>query len=152
MSQGKQIFLSYAGEDGFEASLLQTAIETLLRDLGVLVWTYDRDQAGDQRHIGSSLRDRVRESVAAIILVSQFTLQSGATQWMELAYADAFAVPTFVLLHHITFDVLKGSETDVPPLVLEGQCTPAVSWRLLESDLRRCCVRPAALSASEGHR
>lgn len=150
MNERPQIFLSYAGEDGFEAALLQEAIETLLGDLNVLVWTYERDQARDERHVGSSLRERVRGSMAAIILVSQFTLASGATQWMELAYADAFAVPTFILLHHITYDVLKASETGVPPLVLEGQCNPATSWRRLEADLRRCRIRPRALSASEG--
>jgi hypothetical protein len=69
------------------------------------------------------------------MLVSQFTLESGATQWMELAYADAFDVPTFVLMHHITFADLK-SKSGVPPLVLEGQCTPAIDWRSLENDVR----------------
>ena len=150
MNERPQIFLSYAGEDGFEAALLQQAVETLLGDINVLVWTYERDQARDERHIGSSLKDRIRHSLAAIILISQFTLTSGATEWMELGYADAFDVATFVLLHHITYDALKASETDVPPLVLEGQCTPATSWRLLENDLRRCCSRPPALSASRG--
>lgn len=148
MNERPQVFLSYAGEDGFEAALLQQAVETLLRDFSVLVWTYERDQARDERHVGTSLRERIRHSVAAIILISQFTLSSGATQWMELAYADAFDVPTFILLHHITYDTLKASETGVPPLVLEGQCTPAGSWRLLEDDFRRCCSRPAVLSTS----
>jgi hypothetical protein len=146
-----QIFLSYAGEDSFEAALLQHAVEALLRDVNALVWTYERDQSRDERHIAASLRDRIRRSVATIVLISQFTLTSGATQWMELAYADAFGVPTFILLHHITYDGLKTSETGVPPLVLEGQCTPAADWRLIQDDLRRCCNQPPALSAPGGH-
>lgn len=136
-----QIFLSYAGEDAFEASLLQRCIERLLGDLNVRVWTYNRDQAGDERSIGRSLRERVRESSAVIMLVSQFTLTLGINQWMELAYADAFNIPTFVLLHHINFDDLKHSERGIPPLILEGQCTPAIDWLSLEGDLRRhCCA------------
>lgn len=71
------------------------------------------------------------------MLVSQFTLESGASQWMELAYADAFDVPTYVLLHHITFEDLKRT-SGVPPLILEGQCTPAIDWRSLDDDLRTC--------------
>lgn len=134
-----QIFLSYAGEDAFEASLLQRCIDDLLGDIGVRVWTYRRDQAGDERNIGSSLKERVRESYVVIMLVSQFTLSSGATQWMELAYADAFDIPTFVLLHHISFDDLTHSERDVPPLITEGQCTPASDRQSLESELRRYC-------------
>ena len=134
-----QIFLSYAGEDAFEASLLQRCIENLLGDIGVRVWTYRRDQAGDERNIGRSLKERVRESSVVIMLISQFTLSSGATQWMELAYADAFDIPTFVLLHHISFDDLTHSEKGVPPLIIEGQCTPAIDWQSLESELRRYC-------------
>jgi len=134
-----QIFLSYADEDAFEASLLQSSVETLLNDLKVRVWTYKRDQAGDERNIGRGLRERIRESSAVIMLISQFTLASGATQWMELACADAFDVPTFVLLHHVTFDTIKHSEKGVPPLLLQRQCTLAVDWQQLEPDLRRCC-------------
>jgi hypothetical protein len=54
---------------------------------------------------------------------------------MELAYADAFHVPTFVLMHHLTFEDLK-AKSGVPPLVIEGQCTAARDWRQLESRLR----------------
>lgn len=133
-----QIFLSYADEDDFEASLLQSYLENYPADLHVRVWSYNRDQAKDERSIGGSIRERVRESIAVIMLVSRFTLESGATQWMELAYADAFEIPSFVLLHHITFEDLKG-KSGVPPLILEGQCTPAIEWRSLEGDLRRCC-------------
>ena len=60
---------------------------------------------------------------------------------MELAYADAFGIPAFILLHHLTFDELKRAEPGVPPLVLEGQCTLAVDWRSLEDGLRSCCVK-----------
>lgn len=130
--QQRQIFLSHAGEDTFEASLLQQALEALPKDLNVAVWTYGRDQARDERNIGASLRDRIKHCSAAIILVSQFTLASGAAQWMELAYADAFGVPIFNLLHHLTLDDLKRADRGVPPLVLEGQCTAASEWRLLE--------------------
>ena len=54
-----QIFLSYASDDAFEAGLLQSALELLLKDLGATVWAYGRDQVGDQRTIGGSLRDRI---------------------------------------------------------------------------------------------
>ena len=39
-----EIFLSYSGKELFEASLLQFAIEQLLKDLNAKVWTYERDQ------------------------------------------------------------------------------------------------------------
>jgi hypothetical protein len=130
-----QIFLSHADEDAFEAELLQAQLERSLSDLGVRVWSYKRDQAGDERNIGTSIRDQVRESKAVIMLVSQYTIESGATQWMELAYADAFGIPTFILMHHLTFEDLKRS-SGVPPLVLQGQSTPAVNWRSVEAELR----------------
>src|SRR5437764_3322371 len=104
-----QIFLSHADEDAFEAELLQLQLENSLSDLDVRVWSYKRDQAGDERNIGSSIRERVRESAAVIMLVSQYTIGSGAAQWMELAYADAFSIPTFVMMHHMTFADLKRS-------------------------------------------
>jgi hypothetical protein len=118
-----QFFLSYAGEDSFEAMLLKDAIESLLCDAGVRVWVFGRDQARDQRSVGTSLKERVRESAAVIILLSRSTLESGATQWMELAYADVFGVPAFILLHPLVFEELKRAEPGAPPLVLEGQCT-----------------------------
>jgi hypothetical protein len=114
-------------------------VEDLLDDLGVKVWAYNRDQRGDERTIAGSLKRRVKKSSAAIVLISQYTLAQGATQWMELSYADAFKVPTFILLHHMTFDELKKSDKSVPPLVLQGHCTPALRWRSLEGDLRRHC-------------
>lgn len=148
--ESPQIFLSYAGADAFEASLLQRCIENLLSDIGARVWAYKRDQPGNERNIGRSLKERVRESSVVIMLVSQFTLSSSITQWMELAYADAFDVPTFVLLHHLSFDDLKHSERGIPPLIIEGQCTPAIDWPLLESDLRRYCVTNDTTIVSTG--
>lgn len=130
-----QVFLSHADEDAFEAGLLQIQLETSLSDLGVRVWSYKRDQQGDERNIGSSIRERVCESAAVVMLVSQYTIESGAAQWMELAYADAFNIPTFILMHHITFDDLKRS-SGVPPLILQGQATAAVNWRSVETELR----------------
>lgn len=62
---------------------------------------------------------------------------------MELAYADAFKILTFVLLHRITFDKLKAKERGVPPFLVEGQCTPSVNWRQIVSDLRKCLRNPS---------
>jgi len=130
------VFLSYSGQDAFEASLLQYAIEHMLADLRAKVWTYQRDQARDQRSIGRSLKDRVRESSATIFLVSPSTLDAGAAQWMELAYADAYDVPTFVILHRLTFAELKSRERGVPPLLLESQCNPSAEWKTVVESLR----------------
>ena len=131
-----QVFLSYSGDDAFEASLLQYAIELMLTDLEATVWTYQRDQARDERSIGKSLKDRVRESSATIFLVSPSTLAAGAAQWMELAYADAYDVPTFVILHRLTFAELKSRERGVPPLLLESQCNPSAEWKNVIESLR----------------
>jgi hypothetical protein len=131
------IFLSYSGRDSFEASLLQFAIERLLADLGVKVWTYGRDQAKSERQVGKSLKLRVQNSRAAIFLASPVTFSSGAAQWVELAYADAFDVPIFVLLHQLTFKALKAMEEGVPPLLLEGQCNPSSEWRTVVAEIRR---------------
>jgi hypothetical protein len=131
-----QIFLSYAGDDSFEASLFQFALEQLLADINVSVWSYERDQAKSERSIGKSLKDRVRESQATMFLVSPSTLNAGAAQWMELAYSDAFNVPTFVLLHHLTFSDLKERERGVPPLLLEGQCNASSEWKNVVAAVR----------------
>jgi TIR domain len=93
-----QIFVSYSGRDAFEASLLQYALESILASEGVVVWTFQRDQKRSEKAIAKSLKDRVRESSAVVFLVSPETLESGSTQWMELAYADAFDVETFICL------------------------------------------------------
>ncbi|MGH8565892.1 MAG: hypothetical protein ACREXW_18075 [Gammaproteobacteria bacterium] len=132
----KQIFLSYSGEDAFEAGLLQFALENLLSDLGAQVWTFQRDQQTNQKGIASSLKDKIRDSRSGVFLVSPFTLDYGATQWMELAYLDAYEVPTYILLHHVTFQDLKSRERGIPPLLLESQCNPAINWKLIASDIR----------------
>ena len=87
--------------------------------------TYQRDQSGSERDVASALKERVRNSCATVFLVSPTTLNCGATQWMELAYADAFDVKTFVLLHHLLYSTLTSSEVGVPPLLFEtvADCT-----------------------------
>ena len=124
-----EIFLSYSGKDSFEATLLQFALERLLEDLSVTVWTYERDQDKAERRVAQSLKVRVQRASAAVFLASPATFASGAAQWMELAYADAFDVPIYVLLHRLTFAEVKAREEGVPPLLLEGQCNPASQWR-----------------------
>ena|SRR5689334_8471005 len=133
-----QIFLSYSGDDACEASLLQFALESLLADRGVRVWTYQRDQGGDTRSVNASLKEQIRVSRATVFLASPSTIKGGAVQWMELAYADAFKIPTFVLLHRITFAKLRTKERGVPPFLVEGQCTPSTNWRHIIDDLRHC--------------
>lgn len=132
-----EIFLSYSCKDSFEASLLQFAIEQLLADMDVKVWTYERDQAKSERQIGKSLKLRVQNSAVALFLASPSTFNSGAAQWMGLAYADAFDVPIFVLLHQMTFKALKAMEEGVPPLLLEGQCNPSTEWKAVVAEIRR---------------
>ena len=131
----RQVFISYAGRDAFEASLLQYALESMLGEEGVEAWTFQRDQARSEKEIARGLKDRVRESCASIFLVSPDTLESGAAQWMELAYADAFNVTTFVLLHHLDFDDLRKRAKGVPPLLLSSQCNSASEWRLVIGDI-----------------
>jgi hypothetical protein len=145
-SSRHQIFLSYSGDDAFEAELLQYAIEQLLADLGVSVWTYERDQQGDERSIGKSLKERVRASVATVFLVSPSTVRSGAAQWMELAYSDAYEVPTFVILHRLTFADLRSRHKGIPPLLLEGQCNMSTEWKRVIDALR---TRIADLNAQK---
>lgn len=81
------IFLSYAGDDAFKADLLQYAVEHLLADLHAKVWTYQRDQARDEKAVAAAIKRQIRESRALIFVVSPRTLDFSATQWMELAYA-----------------------------------------------------------------
>lgn len=134
-----RIFLSYAGNHSVDAEWLQFAYETLLEDTGVKVWTYERDQPKDEAAIAESLKTQVQASKAMVFLVTPSTLDKGAAQWMELAYADAFGVPTFVLLHHLSYKDLKMKEQGVPPLLLAKQCNPAEQWRVIAKDLRKCC-------------
>jgi hypothetical protein len=135
-----QIFLSYASQDTFEAVLLAEALEAMLSDLGAKVWVFGRDQSKKERDIGVSLKERIGESRALVILISGFTIGPGKTQWMELAYADAFSIPAFILLHHMTYDDLRRAES-VPPLATGGHCTLATEWRTLENELRECCAK-----------
>lgn len=138
-----QIFISYAGHDAFPASLLQFAVETLLTGEGVVAWTFQRDQARNEREIAQTLKQQVRVSMATIFLLSPTTLDHGPTQWMELAYADAFDVPTYILLYHIDYQELKQHES-VPPLVLSSQCNPATEWRAIVEDIRRLVEEQSA--------
>ena len=133
----KQVFISYSSRDEFKASLLQFALEQLLEKEGVVAWTFQRDQARSEKDVALSLKNRVRESAASIFLVSPDTLESGASQWMELAYADAFDVRTFVLLHHLQFQDLKQRATGVPPLLLSSQCNSAMEWKNVVEDIRK---------------
>ena len=115
---GPQIFLSYSSDDSCEASLLAYAIETLLAKAHVRVWTFQRDQAADTRSVATSLKDQVRRSRAMVFIASPSTLKLGASQWMELAYADAAEVPTYVLLHRVSYAKLKMKERGTPPFLI----------------------------------
>jgi hypothetical protein len=132
-----QIFLFYSGSDGFEAALLQEWLEARFDSSDVQVWTYERDQRRDEVNVSRSLKETVQESAAVVFLLSPSTIEAGAAQWMELAYADAFGVPTFILLHRLTYAELMRTERGVPPLIRQSQCTPAIEWRWMETDLRR---------------
>ncbi len=131
----KQIFISYSGHDKFEADLLKFAFEKILEDKNVSAWTFQRDQNRSEKEIANSLKERVKESVATVFLVSPTTLEEGATQWMELAYSDAFDVETFILLHHIDYQQLKENEKGIPPILLSSQCNSAYDWRIVVNDI-----------------
>jgi len=125
-----RVFLSHASDDAFEASLLQFAVEHILAHLGISVWAYRRDQPRDERDIAGSLKAQVRQSDAVIFLLSPSSLDMSLTQWMELAYADAFDKPVFILLHRVKFAELAARSQDVPPLVLASQCNDAaLDWQ-----------------------
>jgi hypothetical protein len=77
---------------------------------------------------------QTRQSRALIFLVSPKTLAFSPTQFMELAYADAFDIPIFVLLSHLTYaELLEGS---APPLLLQSQCNDAARWRDIVGQIR----------------
>lgn len=130
-----QIFISYSGHDKFEAELLQFVIEKSFGNESVSAWTFQRDQKRSEKEIANSLKIKVKESTATIFLVSPSTIDSGATQWMELAYSDAFDVETFILLHHISYSELKSKEGGVPPLLLSSQCNDASDWKSVISEI-----------------
>jgi TIR domain len=131
-----QVFISYSGHDAFEASLLQYAIEKMLASERVKAWTYQRDQERSEKEIAAALKESVRKSLATVFIVSPSTIDGGGAQWMELAYADAFGVKTFVLLHHLEYRELKAKERGVPPLLLASQCNSALQWKVIVKDLR----------------
>lgn len=135
--ENPQIFISYSGHDEFEAGLLQFALEKLLEEKNVTAWTFQRDQKRSEKEIANSLKDRVKQSIATVFLVSPSTLESGATQWMELAYSDAFNVETYVLLHHLKYQDLKEREKGVPPLLLSSQCNSANEWKQVANDIKK---------------
>lgn len=116
--------------------MLQYVLETMLVNEGVVAWTFERDQSRSEKEIARSLKDRVRESSAAVFLVSPETLESGASQWMELAYADAFGITSFILLHHLNFNQVKHKEAGVPPLLLSSQCNSALEWKNIVEDIK----------------
>lgn len=136
MTKDTQVFLSYSSEDIFEADLLQYVAENMLADLKVTLWAYHRDQARDQRSIAGGVRDMVRRSAAMIFLASRSTLDVGSTQWMELAYADAFGLPIFIILHRTTVPEIRTRLEHVPPLMLEANCNPSHEWRQVVSAVR----------------
>lgn len=129
------VFISHAGHDAFEATLLQYAIESKLKPESVKAWTFERDQSRSEKDIAAALKDAVRNSIATVFIVSPSTIEGGAAQWMELAYSDAFDVKTFVLLHHLEYHDLKARERGVPPLLLASQCSPALDWQKVVEDI-----------------
>lgn len=125
-----RIFLSHAGEDRFEASLLQYAVEHMLSHLGATVWAYQRDQDRSEADVAGALMEHIRESDAMIFLATPTTIAASTTQWMELAYAHAFGVPRHVLLHRLRYQDLIAGERAAPPLLLAAQCNDAArEWR-----------------------
>ncbi len=134
--QSRQVFVSYSGRDEFEASLLQYAIESLLKEAGIVAWTYQRDQDRAEREVALGLKDAVRSSLAVIFLLSPHTVDGGAAQWMEFAYADAFGIRTFILLHRLEYQDLRARTSGIPPLLLASQCNSALEWRGVVSDIQ----------------
>lgn len=129
------IFLSYSSEDAFEANLLQFALEVLMKDKKVKVWTFQRDQNKDERDVSKSLKEQIKESIAMIFLLSPSTLDDGLSQWMELGYSDAYDIPTFILLHRLTHDdLLEGREIS---LLLSRQLNEAREWKLIVPELHK---------------
>lgn len=141
----KQVFISYSGHDEFEASLFQFALETILKPEQVTGWTFQRDQSRSEKEIAATLKKSVKESIATVFIVSPTTIESGAAQWMELAYSDAFEVKTFVLLHHLDYAAIKSNDRGVPPLLLAAQCNAALQWKTIVEDIRNL-VKEAASS------
>ncbi len=133
--KSNNIFLSYSVEDAFEASLLQCALEALMADLSVKVWTYERDQNKDERDVRRSVIDCIRKSMAMIFLLSPSTLDGGAYQWIELGSADTLEMPAFILLHHLKHDDLAQRRKYAS--LLTRELIEARDWMLIEPELRK---------------
>ena len=82
-----QVFISYAGHDSFEASLLQFSIETLLAPQRVTAWTYQRDQSRSEKEVAKALKKSVQDSMATVFIVSPSTIEAGAAR---KCYEDYF--------------------------------------------------------------
>jgi hypothetical protein len=52
----------------------------MLETEGVVAWTFQRDQTLPEKDVAFSLKNRIKESVASIFLISPDTLETGATQ------------------------------------------------------------------------
>ena len=52
----RQIFVSHSSHDAFEASLLQYALETMLKRHKVRAWAYQRDQGRSEMNVAGSLK------------------------------------------------------------------------------------------------
>ncbi len=128
-----KIFLSYSGEDAFEAELLKLAFETRMNKLGVKVWIFQKDQKKSESDIAKALKDCINKSRAMIFLLSPYTLKNGSTQWMEFGGAYMLEIPIFVLLHHLTYQQVISK--NVPPALKKGLCNKAIEWKSIESGL-----------------
>ena len=140
------LVLSHAEEDLFEATLLQVVLEQSLADVGASVWAYGRDQAPQQKNVAASLPKIIGEAAALVFLLSP---DSSPTQWMELAYADAFEIPTFILVHRTTFAKLAAAKRGMPPFVVTGQSIRAVEWKRIVEPLRKCCLAGSPIKSME---
>ena len=130
MASQFRIFLSHAGGDRFEASLLQYAVEHILSHLRASVGAYQRDQNRSEADVAGAPMERIRDSYAMIFLATPTTIAASTTQWMELAYAHAFGVPRHVLLHRLRYQDLIAGERAAPPLLRAAQCSDAArEWR-----------------------
>lgn len=129
MPEPAKIFLSFASPDRFEALLLKIVLRRVyLRAHRPSIWIYTHDQAPTTPNVPVSLKREVKSSDAFILLLSRSTLNRGSNQWMELAYADAYKKPTFVLLHRINYDVVK-KHRNTPVFLQPKHCTHSRDWK-----------------------
>ena len=86
-----------------------------------------------------------------IFLIPPRTLALGATQWMEPARADAFEVPVFALLNHVTCPDLRAHGRGVPPQVLQARCNSVTSAKVnCEAGLADALDKPIVVAVPEG--